>query len=199
METPVRHPRRLAEWSYQAARPKATRITPPTTLRKIMISPGSSSALMRPAVSNLAFFCFRRSWPVLLAGPSPVPPHTDCIPHSAPSNLTGANGLAGKDHCSMVYGAENRRAVGAPLTVILNGKRMFGTVGRAEVVTCSLTFTAAVSSRCSSSALRSSRAAWSSPPKTIARRKARPADFGDTNSASVLLLSTSQPRSAGVT
>jgi len=40
----------------------------------------------------------------------------------APSNLTGANGFAGQDHCSRVCGAEHRRAAGAPLTVILNGK-----------------------------------------------------------------------------
>ncbi len=40
-----------------------------------------------------------------------------------PSNLTGANGFAGQDHCSRVCGAEHRRAAGAPLTVILNGKK----------------------------------------------------------------------------
>jgi hypothetical protein len=49
---------------------------------------------------------------------------------SAPSNLIGANGFAGQDHCSRVCGAEHRRAEGAPLTVILNGKRIVGTVGR---------------------------------------------------------------------
>ena len=45
--------------------------------------------------------------------------------------VTGANGFAGQDHCSRVCGAEHRRAEGAPLTVILNGKRIVGTVGRA--------------------------------------------------------------------
>ena len=49
---------------------------------------------------------------------------------SAPSNLIGANGFAGQDHCSRVCGAEHRRAAGAPLTVILNGKRIVGTVER---------------------------------------------------------------------
>jgi hypothetical protein len=49
----------------------------------------------------------------------------------APSNLIGANGFAGQDHCSRVCGAEHRRAAGAPLTVILNGKIIVGTVGRA--------------------------------------------------------------------
>jgi hypothetical protein len=50
---------------------------------------------------------------------------------TTPSNLTGANGFAGQDHCSRVRGAQHRRAEGAPLTVILNGKRILGTVGRA--------------------------------------------------------------------
>jgi hypothetical protein len=50
---------------------------------------------------------------------------------SSPSNLIGANGFAGRDHCSRVCGAQRRRAAGAPLTVILNGKRIGGTVGRA--------------------------------------------------------------------
>jgi hypothetical protein len=54
-------------------------------------------------------------------------------PRSAPSNLIGANGFAGQDHCSRVCRAEHGRAEGAPLTVILNGKRILGTVGR---VTC---------------------------------------------------------------
>jgi hypothetical protein len=49
---------------------------------------------------------------------------------SAPSNLIGANGFAEQDHCSRVCGAKHRRAAGAPLTVILNGKRILGTVGR---------------------------------------------------------------------
>ena len=49
---------------------------------------------------------------------------------TAPSNLTGANGFAGQGHCSRVCGAEHRRAAGAPLTVALDGKRIFGTVGR---------------------------------------------------------------------
>ena len=49
---------------------------------------------------------------------------------SAPFNLIGANGFAGQDHCSRVCGAKHRRAGGAPLTVILNGKRILGTVGR---------------------------------------------------------------------
>ena len=49
---------------------------------------------------------------------------------SPPSNLMGANGFAGRDHCSRVCGAEHRRAEGAPLTVILNGKTILGTVGR---------------------------------------------------------------------
>jgi hypothetical protein len=53
------------------------------------------------------------------------------VRRSAPSNPIGANGFAGQDHCLRVCGAENRRAAGAPLTVILNGKRIFGTVGRA--------------------------------------------------------------------
>src|ERR1700722_10849316 len=51
---------------------------------------------------------------------------------SAPSNLIGANGFAGQAHCSRVCGAQLRRAEGAPLTVILNGKRILGTVGRAS-------------------------------------------------------------------
>jgi hypothetical protein len=50
---------------------------------------------------------------------------------SAPFNLIGANGFAGQDHCSRVCAAQHRRAEGAPLTVILNGKRILGTVGRA--------------------------------------------------------------------
>jgi len=49
---------------------------------------------------------------------------------SALSNLIGANGFAGQDHCSRVCGAEHRRAAGAPLTVILDGKTIVGTVGR---------------------------------------------------------------------
>jgi hypothetical protein len=49
---------------------------------------------------------------------------------TAPSNLIGANGFAGQGHCSRVCGAEHRRAGGAPLTVALGGKRIFGTVGR---------------------------------------------------------------------
>jgi hypothetical protein len=49
---------------------------------------------------------------------------------SSPSNLIGANGFAEQDHCSRVCGAEHRRDEVAPLTVILSGKRMFGTVGR---------------------------------------------------------------------
>jgi hypothetical protein len=52
-------------------------------------------------------------------------------PEAAPSNLTGANRFAGQDHCSRVCGAQHRRAAGAPLTGILNGKRIVGTVGRA--------------------------------------------------------------------
>ena len=56
------------------------------------------------------------------------------VRRSAPSNLIGANGFAGQDHCSRVCGAEHRRAAGAPLTVILNGKRIFGTVGRATAL-----------------------------------------------------------------
>jgi hypothetical protein len=51
-------------------------------------------------------------------------------PRSAPSNLIGANGFAGQDHCSRVCGAKHRCAAGAPLTVILSGKRILGTVGR---------------------------------------------------------------------
>jgi hypothetical protein len=31
-------------------------------------------------------------------------------PHFTPSNLIGANGFAGQDHCSRVCGAEHRRA-----------------------------------------------------------------------------------------
>jgi len=50
---------------------------------------------------------------------------------SFPSSLIGANGFAGQDHCSRVCGAKHRRAAGAPLTVILSGKRIIGTVGRA--------------------------------------------------------------------
>ena len=53
------------------------------------------------------------------------------VRESAPSNLIGVNGFAGQNHCSRVCSAEHRRAVGAPLTVILNGKRIVGTVGRA--------------------------------------------------------------------
>jgi hypothetical protein len=50
---------------------------------------------------------------------------------TTPSNLIGANEFAGQDHCSRVCGAQHRRAKGAPLTVILSGKRIVGTVGRA--------------------------------------------------------------------
>jgi hypothetical protein len=52
------------------------------------------------------------------------------LPHSYPSNLIGANGFAGQEHCSRVCAAEQRRAAGAPLTVIVSGKRILGTVGR---------------------------------------------------------------------
>src|SRR5258708_1467787 len=55
----------------------------------------------------------------------------DLSNRGAPSNLIGANGFAGQDHCSRVCGAKHRRAAGAPLTVILPGKRIGGTVGRA--------------------------------------------------------------------
>jgi hypothetical protein len=64
----------------------------------------------------------------------PVRPDQDRY-HRRPTEgsvqLTGANRFAGQDHCSRVCRAEHGRAAGAPLTVILNGKRIVGTVGRA--------------------------------------------------------------------
>ena len=50
---------------------------------------------------------------------------------TAPSNLTGANGFAGQDSLSRVCRTEHGRAAGEPLIVILNGKIIGGTVGRA--------------------------------------------------------------------
>ena len=57
-------------------------------------------------------------------------PGSASSPRSAPSNLIGANDFAGRVHYSRVCGAQHRRAEGVPLTVILNGKRIVGTVGR---------------------------------------------------------------------
>jgi len=41
---------------------------------------------------------------------------TTCLRRdSVPSNLTGANGFSGQDHCSRACGAEHRHTAGAPL------------------------------------------------------------------------------------
>jgi hypothetical protein len=52
-------------------------------------------------------------------------------PRLCPVQPDRCQGFAGQDHCSRVCRAEHGRAAGAPLTVILNGKRIVSTVGQA--------------------------------------------------------------------